>query len=286
MVVMDRPYRGVEAAERLAERRRRFLEAGLDLLGGATDPGELTVRAICAEAGLTARYFYESFTDKDEFVGAVFDWVIADIAATTQAAVAAAPVSEQIRAAMANIVRTIAVDPRIGRLMFNSQLANPVVARKRAESGALFAMLSGEHVGALLGRSRTTASKPSAHFVVGGVAQTISAWLAGEIHLSPEALVDQLATALDQLDDPGCSATESWHSPSAGPTTSRLAVASSRCQSGWARIVHRRWPSMTTPNSSGSPRLLRSGEALLPRVSTKRDGRQSNTSSAGSAQHR
>ena len=92
MVVMDRPYRGVEAPERLAARRRRFLEAGLELLGGATDPGELTVRAICADAGLTARYFYESFTDKDQFVGAVFDGVVADVAATTQAAIAAAPV--------------------------------------------------------------------------------------------------------------------------------------------------------------------------------------------------
>ena len=41
------------------------------------------------EAGVSARYFYESFTDKDELVAAVFDWVIADIAATTQAAVSA-----------------------------------------------------------------------------------------------------------------------------------------------------------------------------------------------------
>ena len=170
--------------------------------GGATDPGELTVRAICADAGLTARYFYESFTDKDQFVGAVFDGVVADVAATTQAAIAAAPVSEQMRAAMGNIVRIITVDPRIGRLMFNTRLADPAVARKRLESGALFAMLSGEHVGALLGRHQNDRIKAIGHFVVGGVAQTISAWLAGEIHLSPEALVDQLATALDQLNEP------------------------------------------------------------------------------------
>jgi AcrR family transcriptional regulator len=202
MVVMNRPYRGVEAPERLAGRRRRFLDAGLELLGGATAPEELTVRAICGDAGLTARYFYESFTDKDEFVGAVFDGVVADVAATTQAAIAAAPVSEQMRAAMANIVRIITVDPRIGRLMFNTRLAEPVVARKRLESGALFAMLSGEHVGGLLGRDQNDRIKALAHFVVGGVAQTISAWLAGEIRLSPEALVDQLATALDQLNDP------------------------------------------------------------------------------------
>ena len=42
--------------------------AGLDLLGGESDPDDLTVRAICRRAGLTVRYFYESFADKDEFV--------------------------------------------------------------------------------------------------------------------------------------------------------------------------------------------------------------------------
>ena len=67
-----RPYRGVEAPQRVAERRRRLLEAGLDLLGGHPHPADLTVRAICARSGLAARYFYESFTDKDMFVGAVF----------------------------------------------------------------------------------------------------------------------------------------------------------------------------------------------------------------------
>ena len=86
-----RPYRGIDAVERVAGRRRRLLDAGLDLLGAAgKDPAELTVRAICGQAALGVRYFYESFTDKDHFVGAVFDSVIADIAATTQAAVASA----------------------------------------------------------------------------------------------------------------------------------------------------------------------------------------------------
>ena len=189
-----RPYRGVEAAERLAARRRRLLDAGLDLLGGESDPDDLTVRAICRRAGLTMRYFYESFTDKDDFVGAVFDWVIADIAATTQAAVAAAPVKEQSRAGMANIVRTITDDPRIGRLLFSTQLANPVMVRKRVESGALFAMLSGQHAGSALGMRENERIKATANFVVGGVAQTISAWLAGDVGLKPDQLMDQLAS--------------------------------------------------------------------------------------------
>src|SRR5438270_8249135 len=138
-----RPYRGVEAAERLAGRRRRLLAAGLDLLGGERqDISAVTVRGVCREAGLAARYFYESFTDKDEFIGGVFDWVVAELAATTQAAMAAVPAPEQTRAGMANIVRTIAGDPRIGRLLFSPQLANPVDGRKRAEASALVAMPS------------------------------------------------------------------------------------------------------------------------------------------------
>jgi len=198
-----RPYRGVKAAERLAGRRGRLLAAGLDLLGAEQqDISALTVRGVCRRAGLAARYFYESFTDKDEFVGRVFDWVVADLAATTQAAVAAVPVHEQTRAGMANIVRTIAGDARIGRLLFSTQLADAVIVRKRAESSALFAMLSGQHAGDALRMPANDRIKAGAHFAVGGVGQTISAWLAGDVQLEPDQLVDQLATLLDQLADP------------------------------------------------------------------------------------
>jgi AcrR family transcriptional regulator len=199
-----RPYGGVDAADRLASRRAKLLAAGLDLLGADQDDvAELTVRGICRQAGVAARYFYESFADKDEFVGAVFDWVIADLAATTQAAVAAAPPEEQTRAGMANIVRTIGGDPRVGRLLFSAQLSNAVLVRKRLESSALFAMLSGRHVQQALRVPANDRIKAAAHFVVGGVAQTISAWLAGEVRLDPDQLVDHLASLLDGLADPG-----------------------------------------------------------------------------------
>jgi AcrR family transcriptional regulator len=197
-----RPYGGVEARERIAQRRHRLLEAGLELLGGADEAAELTVRAICREAGVSVRYFYESFTDKDELVAAVFDWVIADIAATTQAAVSAAPPKEQSRAGMANIVRTIAGDPRIGRLLFSSHLANAVLARKRVEAGALMAALSGQQAIDSLGVRDNDQVKATAHFVVGGVVQTISAWLAGDVDLGPDQLVEQLASTLNALADP------------------------------------------------------------------------------------
>jgi AcrR family transcriptional regulator len=196
-----RPYRGVEAADRVAERRRRFLEAGLDILGSDSDLSELTVRGICRQAGVALRYFYESFTDKDDLVAAVFDWVIADIAATTQAAVTAAPLKEQSRAGMANIVRAIAADTRVGRLLFSPQLSNSVVLRKREESFALMTMLTFQHAGAL-GAQNNDRTKAASHFVVGGVTQMIAAWLAGDIMLNNDQLVDQLAAMIDALAAP------------------------------------------------------------------------------------
>lgn len=198
-----RPYRGVQAAERLAARRRRLLAAGLDLLGSdQPDLSELTVRGVCGRAGLSARYFYESFTDKDEFVGGVFDWVVAELAATTQAAVAAMPEREQARAAMANVVRAIVADARIGRLLFSTQLANAVVVRKRAESSALFAMLSGQYAVDTLRAPANDRVKAAAHFAVGGVGQTISAWLAGDVALEPDQLADHLGSLLVELTEP------------------------------------------------------------------------------------
>jgi hypothetical protein len=86
--------------------------------------------------------------------------------------------------------------------LFSTQLADPVVVRKRAESSALFAMLSGQHVGNALRVPANDRIKAAAHFVVGGVGQTISAWLAGAVRLEPGELVDHLAALLDELAEP------------------------------------------------------------------------------------
>ncbi|MCQ4365115.1 TetR/AcrR family transcriptional regulator [Mycobacterium gordonae] len=196
-----RPYRGVEATERLAARRNQLLAAGLDLLGAPDEP-ELTVRSVCERAGLSARYFYESFSDKDELVAHVYDWVIAKLAASIQAAAATGPTHEQARAGMGVVVRTVAEDARIGRLVFSTRLANAVVMRKRAESTALFALVTGRHVVDMLHAPENEQVKAATHFAVGGVGQTLSAWLEGDVKMEPEELADHLAALLLELTEP------------------------------------------------------------------------------------
>jgi AcrR family transcriptional regulator len=196
-----RPYRGVEATDRLAARRAQLLTAGLDLLGAPDEP-ELTVRSVCQRAGLSARYFYESFSDKDELVASVYDWVIAKLAANIQAAAATGPTHEQARAGMGVVVRTVADDARVGRLVFSTKLANAVVMRKRAESSALFALISGRHVIDVLRAPQNEYVTAAAHFAVGGVGQTLSAWLEGDVKMSPDDLADHLASLLVELTEP------------------------------------------------------------------------------------
>ena len=196
-----RPYRGVMAADRQAQRRARLLDAGLSVLGSDSGAEPLTVRGVCRQAGLSARYFYESFTDRDDFVGSVYEWVIADLAATTQAAVTAAPPREQARAGMANIVRSIAGDTRVGRLLFSAELADPVVVRKRDESSTLLAMLLAQHVSQTFRLPEDDHLRAISHFTVGGVGQAITAWLAGQMAMTSDELIELLASLLDQLAD-------------------------------------------------------------------------------------
>jgi hypothetical protein len=99
---------------------------------------------------------------------------------------------------MANVVRAISADTRVGRLLFSVELSNTEIVRKRAESSALFAALLFAHAGAQ-GALDNHQVKAASHFAVGGVTQTISAWLSGEVRLGHDELVSLLAALIDQL---------------------------------------------------------------------------------------
>src|SRR3954469_8076467 len=67
-----RAYGGISAGERIAARRAKLLDAGLELFG-TRGFGATGVKDVCREAGVTDRYFYESFNDGRALFLAVFD---------------------------------------------------------------------------------------------------------------------------------------------------------------------------------------------------------------------
>lgn len=69
-----RPYRGVPHDERRAQRRAQLIEAAVAVYG---EHGyrQATVKRVCEAAGLTERYFYESFSNSEELLIASYNAV-------------------------------------------------------------------------------------------------------------------------------------------------------------------------------------------------------------------
>ena len=81
-----RRYAGLDPAERARHRRAALLDAAQELFG---DRGyqATSVKQLCAHAGLTERYFYESFRDREAALAAVYDKLVDGLRGTTLAAV-------------------------------------------------------------------------------------------------------------------------------------------------------------------------------------------------------
>lgn len=73
--VTQRRYRGSSVEERRAQRREQLLRAAIQVYG---EQGyrNATVKAVCEAAGLTERYFYESFSNSEELLVASFQAVM------------------------------------------------------------------------------------------------------------------------------------------------------------------------------------------------------------------
>ncbi|MDL9937555.1 TetR/AcrR family transcriptional regulator [Gordonia sp. ABSL1-1] len=190
----NRPYNGLDTDARIAQRRQRLLDTGLDILGNPLGDDELTLRTICGRAQLAQRYFYESFADKDVFAAAVYDWALTDLIDHIQRALSGASASDGPRIGIGALVGRVAADPRVGQLLFSPHQVNSVVVAKRFESTSTFVNLFSAVTSPTVGGD----GKPplAAHFVVGGVAQSIAAWLNGEVSVTTDELVDELVTML------------------------------------------------------------------------------------------
>jgi AcrR family transcriptional regulator len=191
-----RPYRGVSAEDRRAERRARLIEAGLDVLGTEGVAGT-TMTAVCARAGLTERYFYESFRDRDELLGAIVDAVLAEIDAALLTAVEMSPpdLLERARAAVAAIAEVLASDPRKARA-FLEAVGMDALKERQAEGIQKYAeVLAGQmrEVHGLDARQHEGRLRVATLILVGGALQALASWLDGTIVLTRDELVDEIA---------------------------------------------------------------------------------------------
>lgn len=184
-------YAGVSASDRVAARRERLLDAALELLGN--DGWQATtVRAICSKARLTPRYFYESFADRDQLLLALFDQLVGEAAARVLEAVEQTEddARTKARAAIGAFVELVTDDPRKARVLFIEALGSEQLTRRRLESVQLFAALVGQQGREFYGIDGGTLVDTTALMLVGGLAETLFAWLGGALHVTREQLIE------------------------------------------------------------------------------------------------
>lgn len=190
---MSSPTRwaGVPLTDRRIERRALLIGAAFVLFG---DEGEsaVSVRSVCRQSALNSRYFYESFADTDELLGAVYDQVAADLNAEVEAAITATGGTdiERSRAGIRAVLGFSSADPRRGRVLFTEARANPVLAARREIAQELLRqMVLSERAHAHPGE-KPVATAVAAAMYTGAMAELAQQWLAGNLGDDLDAVVE------------------------------------------------------------------------------------------------
>ena len=188
----SRHYGGLSGADRIAERRRRFVAAGLELMGTKGIPAT-TLRGVAEQAGLAARYFAESFPTIEDLHIAVFDDIVAELEERGLAAIAETDGGPRARsrAALGALADLLLTDERKGRVVLIESGSSPALWPRRLAEAQRFA-------GIVAGLSESGSDlrpldlRLAAQFVIGGVGETLTAVLVGAITVDREQLIDML----------------------------------------------------------------------------------------------
>jgi AcrR family transcriptional regulator len=159
-----------------------LIAAGVDLLGGEAGPA-LTVRAVCRAAGLTERYFYESFSDRDEFVRAVYDDVCTRAMSTLSSSTSAQDAVERFVALMVD-------DPTRGRVLLLAPTVEPVLTRSGASWMPSFIELLQRKVTRITGIAEPAVQAMAATGLLGALTALFIAYLDGRLTATREQFID------------------------------------------------------------------------------------------------
>ncbi|WP_348762576.1 TetR/AcrR family transcriptional regulator [uncultured Salinisphaera sp.] len=149
-----RDYAGQSLDERRAQRRQALIDAGEVIFG---DQGfrAATVKAICRQAGLTERYFYESFSNSEALFAAVYKTLVAAIEQDMRSALAAAPTDADAMAdAALRVYFSYMARPRVARIVLIEIFGiSPSIDRTYRAATLKFAELTEELTGRLFDAS-------------------------------------------------------------------------------------------------------------------------------------
>lgn len=177
-----RRYRGMAPAERRAARRRQMIAAAIRVYG-EVGYRRASVRMVCEAAGLTERYFYESFPNSAALLIAAYDRVNGYIAREMGRATAALPAGDtegRLRAAFGRYFAILRAEPASARVfLLEMSGLDPSVDEAREAALAIFGRLADREF-ATLGAEADGDDEVRATIiegVIGGVSRIARRWV-------------------------------------------------------------------------------------------------------------
>lgn len=190
-----RSYGGMSAEERRTARRAVLLEAGRDLWCEQGWAG-VSMRGVCARTGLTDRYFYENFDDRDALLVAVAEGVRDEGLGLMLSALEphlSDPLLVQLRAVLTAVIEFIATDPGGAQIFFGDHggsEALEALRRKMIETVVgLFLDVMGPR---LVDASMEFELRLTLQLGIGGFVEAASAWRAGDIPGTADEFLEML----------------------------------------------------------------------------------------------
>ena len=188
------PFKGISAADRRRDRRSRLVEAAFAIVG-ADGAGALGVGRVCQVAGLTKRYFYESFSSVAELQSAVVDHAIAVMTARVDPFRPAGPGGPP-QAWLEAFVGALVDDECLARVLLAETHGGALSPfRHQIIDVAVAAMAPPESDPQADLRARLVA-----YAQIGTLSELCLAWHQGQLAMERAALVDALADLFVRLD--------------------------------------------------------------------------------------
>jgi AcrR family transcriptional regulator len=193
-------YAGQPVEDRQRQRRARFLESGLTVF--ARDGyANSSVGAICKDAGLSSRQFYEEFTGRESLLLELYEQIDRESRAAVTAALdkkSDASALEIINAAVRSYVEAIGSDPRKARVALVEVVgAGPKVEKFRLELRKVWGSLlaSAAEDAAMHGEIPTGDYEMRVLAIIGAVNYVVDSWSGAD----PRPALDDVIRVLSRV---------------------------------------------------------------------------------------
>lgn len=187
-----RPWRGVSADDRRAVRGEQLREACLDVVGERGVAGT-TVDLLCARAGLSKRYLYESFASLDNLLVTVVDDHLVRMMASMKAALdeldTGAKTADRIHVVVTILIDVLSQDARFARLYVECP-GHPLLRERRDGAITQFtAFMVSDILDGPRSLEQTARRLLTVRVIVAGTTDLVTGWLRGDIEADRETII-------------------------------------------------------------------------------------------------